>query len=166
MQPFHVSLVPGGISVKASTSPSGGAFLATIALTVTNRYDHLDMNELWGLLEFDCSLEADGSVVAVKCGDLTRLPYPSLDPKAREKAGRGSKMEGRGQRQGEVTMVRAEFEVSAAFSSRAREFWLTVTGRLRGDVPWAKAGHVVGYTQLELPHEPVRTVQCLMTSVV
>lgn len=156
MQPFHVSLVPEGVSVKASTSASGGAFLATIALAITNRYDHLDMNALWGLLEFDCSLEADGSVVAVRCGDLTRFPYPSLDPKGREKSGKGSKFEGRGQRQGGVTMVRVEFEASAAFSSRAREFWLTVTGRLREDVPWAKAGHVVGYTQLELPHGQVR----------
>lgn len=163
MQPFHVSLMPDGVSVKASTSASGGAFFATIALAVTNRYDHLDMNALWDFLEFDCSLEADGSVVAVRRGDLTRVPYPtkqdgpslSLDPKRREKAGRGSKLEGSGQGQGEVTMVKVEFEASAAFSPRVREFWLTVTGRLREDAPWAKAGHVVGYTQLELPHAKV-----------
>ena len=135
----------------------GGRFLAKISLAVHNRYDHVDMDSLWDLLAFDWQLEADGVVVA-RGEDLSRIPShsPLSDPDSKdgEKAvasGDGGGGERGGWGRGEVATVRVEFEAPAAWTADALELWLTVTGRLRKNAPWAAAGHVVGHTQLELP---------------
>lgn len=172
MQPFDVTLAPGGIYVHRDTTRATSAptsFFATATLSITNRYDHT--KHLWEPLTFDWVVEVDGLAIAkgndlvpVFCSPAKGKAQPrvsaqaSNSPAAAAKAGDPTRTalgaasdEGAtgAARRGKVSTVKVAFEAPSLLLP-GQECWLTVTGRLREGTPWAAVGHVVGHVQLEL----------------
>lgn len=191
MQPFHVSLSPGGVEVSrtgggaSSSSPSTPAFVAAVTLSIANRYDFTE--DLWEVLTFVWKVEIGGVVVA----DGVDLA-PSL-PRATRRDGSGLREQGATLGQdggggggsadetsatvaqsdgasgggvgggGKATTVRLTFG-APSLPLPDEECHLTVTGRMRSATPWAAAGHVVGHEQLELNLPSIESVVRKITS--
>lgn len=179
MQPFHVSLQPGGVEISrrrddnngednpdkggsaSDLSASGSITTVAVALSIENRFDFTD--DLWEVLEFEWKVEVDGVVVAsgaeLAPSDPRPLPPSRSDSDREQGASQGKSGGGTGSGDdsgsdkkggcGECTTARLAFETSS-LPLPGEECLLTVTGRLRAKLPWAAAGHVVGHTQLEL----------------
>lgn len=188
MQPFEVSLAPGGIEVHRQTTPSTptsgstssstsistsspiSSFLVTVTLSIANRYDHTD--RLQEPLTFGWEVEVDGLVVAAGDDLLPVTAGSSGNDANRGGSNQGHEIGragvttlagvGSGTREAgdlgdeRVWMAKVAFEAPSLLVD-GQECWLTVTGRLREDAPWAAAGHVVGRAQLELRAGEVRT---------
>lgn len=204
MQPFDVVISPGGIDVHRRTSPFSGptstptssptstltpsltltststAFVATVALSISNRYDHTD--RLQEHLVFGWKVEVDGLVIA-EGDDLLPASEDALEENNRGKqrgwhpvaaaaaaspaahgvsestsaagARKASGGGGSDDSDSKGSVAKVVFGAPSLLLP-GQECWLTVTGQLREVTAWAAAGHVVGHTQLELNSEKVR----------
>lgn len=104
-------------------------------VTITNTYDMSDLSHLCGKWELLC----DGvSVQSGEIADFNTEPHDSRD-------------------------IKIDYDAGALKENC--EYFLNLSFSLKYDTPWAKAGHVVAYSQLKVPSSVIREKKRTATGI-